>query len=251
MDIDLDYYGVLFLSIFFLSTPAAVIATYWFNVDRIKCAILNSYGFSSAMIAMYLYPFIVPTASPGYDLKNRIHKATMNWIIWLSVFTEVVFQIPHNLFVKNLDVAKGTPLEWPFYSYGLSDSRWSNYHNGTGLSPEVWLINWNDAGLGILVLIALVYYYTHQKNVKSTVALVLITLFRDATLWRETVEYMWDHHRKSYHLTTQDSVYRHHAILLLWLVNGIWLIAPVVTILWSYYQIMDIANLQLTKDKKK
>jgi len=34
-------------------------------------------------------------------------------------------------------------------SYGLSDDRWNNYHNGTGLAPQVWLINVNDAGLGL------------------------------------------------------------------------------------------------------
>jgi hypothetical protein len=234
-----DYYGMFFLSVFFMSTPVAVVAHYVYNIDRAQCAIWNSYGFSTAMIAMYIYPFLIPL-SKEYTLNHRIHKATMNWIIWLSVFTEVVFQIPHNLFVKQLHAAKGTPLEWPFYSYGLSDFRWNNYHDGTGLSPEVWLINWNDAGLGLVVLATLLFYYGSKKNTQSTIALVLATLFRDATLWRETVEYMWDHHRKDYPLTTQDPEYRPHAVLLLWLVNGIWLVAPIVTVWWAYNQIMGV-----------
>jgi hypothetical protein len=95
----------------------------------------------------------------------------------------------------------------PFYSYGLSDSRWSEYNNGEGLDPAVWLINCNDGGLGVLVLLALLYQRTTSTGtststkVAATLAFLLVTLFRDATLWRETVEYMWDHHRLGYETT--------------------------------------------------
>lgn len=86
-------------------------------------------------------------------------------------------------------------VEWPFYSYGLSDNRWDEYNSGNGIAPEVWLINWNDGGLGLLVALAAVYHHYNAGSTRSLVLLVLLVLFRDATLWRETVEYMWDHHR--------------------------------------------------------
>ena len=231
-----DYYQLFFLSLLFLSTPVAVIAHFVYNVDRNYCSIANSYGFSIALISLYLYPFIVPLKD--CTLSSRINKATMNWIIWLTVFTEIIFQIPHNVFVKQLHDNRGTPIEWPFHSYGLSDSRWNNYHDGAGLANEVWLINWNDGVLGLLVFAALVMFYVQKKSAQSTTILALVTLFRDATLWRETVEYMWDHHRQAYPHTTRDPVYRPHAILLLWLVNGVWLVAPITTALWAYSQII-------------
>ena len=88
----------------------------------------------------------------------------------------------------------------PFYSYGLSDARWNSYSDGAGIAPEVWLINVNDGGLGLLVVMAAVYHskYGGTKDVGtgdaagagSLIVLVLVVLFRDATLWRETVEYM-------------------------------------------------------------
>ena len=102
-------------------------------------------------------------------------------------------------------------MEWPFYSYGLSDARWNGYGRGEGIAPEVWLINWNDGCLGVLVAMAAVYHNTHgggragrcggstgaradssggdgASSNASLIVLVLIVLFRDATLWRETVE---------------------------------------------------------------
>lgn len=167
----------------------------------------------------------------------------MNWIVWLSVFTEIVFQIPHNLLVRQLQEHKGTAFEWPFYTYGLSDSRWNDYHGGDGLAPEVWLINLNDGCLGLLVAVffmAFRQYESEDGKMKAKVLLCLAVLFRDATLWRETVEYFWDHHRKHYPYTTTDAAFRCHAIACLWLVNLIWLVAPFVTIFWTYNTVKEV-----------
>ena len=240
----MDTLKLFFLSVFFLSTPVAVYCVYVLGHDKQQAAIANSYAFSLAMILLYTYPFLWPLPTTSIPLSQRVHKATMNWVIWLSVLTEIVFQIPHNLCTEQLQRVKGTALEWPFYSYGLSDSRWDNYHDGSGLVEEVWLINLNDAVLGFIV--ALCYYrYKSCKNdrkVSSSVIFGLVVLFRDATLWRETVEYMWDHHRKGYPYTTRDEVYRLHAIICLWLVNVIWLIAPCVSIIWVYNTITSLID---------
>lgn len=237
-----DVLKFLFLAIFFLSSPVAVYCVYMLQYNRPLCAVVNSYAFSIAMICLYLYPFL-----SNLTWEHRIHKATMNWIVWLSVFTEVVFQIPHNLFVKQLHEAEGTPIEWPFYSYGLSDSRWSNYHGGTGLAPEVWLINVNDAFFGILVGLFYIWYLRSLnkspfESCKVKVMFAIIVLFRDATLWRETVEYLWDHYRKGYPYTTDLVGYRTHAIACLWTVNIIWLVAPCISSLWTYNCIIELIS---------
>lgn len=233
------------LVFFFASTP---ITQYFvlLGKDRMTCAIANGYAFSIPMVLMYIYPYF-----QSRPMSERIKAATINWVIWLSVFTEIIFQIPHNLFVKQLNDIKGSSIEWPFYSYGLSDSRWDNYHNGDGLAPEVWLINANDAFLGIIVLTAMLYYKANKSSLQngpaSKVIFVLVVIFRDATLWRETVEYMFDHHRKGYPYTTVDPVYRSHAIAILWIVNGVWLIAPIVSIVWGFN---EITSLFLLKKKQ-
>lgn len=231
------------LGIFLASSPIAMVGTYWLDYERPLCAIANSYGFSIAMCCLYFYPFVYPFPSSSYNFKQRIDNATFNWIVWLSVLTEVAFQIPHNLFVAQLHESRGSAFEWPFYAYGLCDSRWSDYHSGTALTPEVWLINWND---GILGLVVIAFYFifrcqTHEPTAhRAKVAMALVILFRDATLWRETVEYLWDHHRQDYPYTTQDERFRVHAITCLWLVNVIWLIAPCFTIAWVYNLVFPV-----------
>ena len=47
--------------------------------------------------------------------------------------------------------------------------------------------------MGVIVLVALAYHYkAAASNPNSVVPLVVATIFRDATLFRETVEYMLD-----------------------------------------------------------
>lgn len=232
----------ILLALFLLSTPVAVVFAFYLQYDRVVCAIINSYAFSLAMVGLYLYPLLLPLLDTKVSAERAIDMATMNWIVWLSVFTEIAFQIPHNLMVRQLEQGKGSSFEWPFFTYGLSDSRWNNYHGGSGLDPEVWLININDAGLGILVLVALLYYRTRELSkdkCKAKIAFVLMVVFRDATLWRETVEYLWDHHRYNYPYTTTDVGVRSHAIILLWLVNIVWLIAPCMSVVWAYTQLSE------------
>lgn len=253
------------LCLFFISTPISQYCVYVLDKDKIMVAIFNGYTFSIPMVLLYLYPFFFLSR----PFSHRLKTATINWIIWLSVFTEVIFQIPHNIFTEQLHNLKGSVIEWPFYSYGLSDSRWDDYRHGgtTGLAPEVWLINYNDAGLGVLVLLALLYYQFHknknknsEKNItqeqevaksKSKIIFILIVLFRDATLWRETVEYMYDHHRKGYPYTTHDGTYRVHAIAILWIVNGVWLLAPLLSVVWGYNEMSEVLLLNNSHGKAR
>eukprot|EP00656_Telonema_subtile_P019936 TRINITY_DN21127_c0_g1_i1.p1 TRINITY_DN21127_c0_g1~~TRINITY_DN21127_c0_g1_i1.p1 ORF type:complete len:244 (-),score=41.47 TRINITY_DN21127_c0_g1_i1:71-802(-) len=219
----------LFLAMFLFSTPVVMFQVFVQGGDKGWWAIANSYAFSIGYNCLYLWPLIETSYQTP---KARIHRATMNWLVWLSVFTEVMFQIPHNLATVQLEQLKGTVLEWPFFAYGFADSRWNQYNGGSGLEPAVWLINVNDAGLGVLVALAL--FYSARSGKAPSVMLILVALFRDATLWRETVEYMWDHHRHGYPFTTTDPALRPHAIACLWLVNICWLIAPCMTVVWAY-----------------
>lgn len=218
--------------------------------------ILNSYSFSIAMVVLYLHPFLTTPTPKATSLKKKknatappgtlswwsaaVENATWNWMLWLSVMTQLVFQLPHNWFTDYLELYKGTVVEWPFVTYGISDARWNFY---TPLAPEVWLINYNDGLLGVLVGVALLNARPwgsigRSGHFPQTCLLVLAVVFRDATLWRETVEYMWDHHRHGYPHTIADPDYRTHGIVLLWLVNIIWLIAPLSTPIWAYNVMM-------------
>ena len=72
-----------------------------------------------------------------------------------------------------------------------------------GLPPLVQLINYNDFCLGLLVFLALLRelrmkalsesanHHHQQQQIGTSLSLVLLVVFRDATLWRETVEYLW------------------------------------------------------------
>ena len=104
----------------------------------------------------------------------------------------------------------------------------------------MWLINANDATLGVLVL-AVFAALSHARRRPPgerrgwEVGFVLVVLFRDATLFRETVEYMWDHHRSGYALTSMARPeLRPHYVAALWTVNGCWLLAPLLTFYWAF-----------------
>ena len=233
-----------FLLIFLTSTPVAVMAVYFFGGTREWWALANSYAFSTAYCLLYLWPLLGPRK--GASARQRLDAAMRNWIVWLTCFTQLIFQVPHNVLTSSLRSLRGSMFEWPFYSYALSDSRWTAYETEwpdgrVGLPPEVWLINVNDATLGLLVLCAYVAAHTARLNSPLHTArrrhllLIVIVTIRDATLFRETVEYMWlQHHLAGYPFTTQDPRYRPHAIACLWLVNVLWLIAPVLTARWAW-----------------
>lgn len=225
------------LFVFFVSTPISQAFVFLLGKEREKWAIINGYAFSIPMVVLYIYPFFFSQLS----FPQKLEVATTNWIIWLSVFTELLFQIPHNLLVSQLHSIQGSALEWPFYSYGLSDSRWNEYNGGSGLDAEVWLINANDFILGAAVAVAMLYNH-RRKSDKSFVIFALLVIFRDATLWRETVQYMFDHHRLGYPYTTNNPDYRIHAILILWLVNCVWLVAPIFSVVWAFNKVFQIIS---------
>lgn len=237
--------GPLFLCLFLASTPAAVFSAFALGFDRALCAIINQYLFSAAMIGLYVAPLLSPLAADCVGARARLERATMNWVVWLSVFTQVVFQVPHNVFTRQLHAARGTVVEWPFYAYGLSDARWASYDGGRGLPFVVQLINYNDALLGAAVGCALAWRTwaggAGGAGVAPRSLFVLLVVFRDATLFRETVEYMLDHHRSGYAHTVSDPALRPHAIACLWMVNIVWLVAPILTVAWALHQIEDIA----------
>mmetsp|Transcript_2993 Transcript_2993/g.7119 ORF Transcript_2993/g.7119 Transcript_2993/m.7119 type:complete len:299 (+) Transcript_2993:70-966(+) len=249
-----DYCAVELVSIalFTLSTPVFfgfVEAGYNHHV----MAVLNSYAFSFGMIGLYVWPFC------SRKWGDALHRATTNWIE-LSAFTEVVFQIPHILVPQWLDSKKGSIIQWPWVAYSVCDNRWKMFKP---VPAVVDAININDAVCGVLVLLAM-YRSLRDKCDRSKATFVTLVLFRDATLFRETVEYMWDHYTSDYKHTLQstenllDSLKSgddhiaggltgtHHVILglpihqharvCLWLVNILWLIAPILTLEWAIRQ---------------
>ena len=235
------------LAVFLLSTPIAAAAHYGFQTDRDIMALANCYAFSSAYCLLYLWPLLFGRGS----FAERLDAAQANWVVWVSCLTQIVFQIPHNAFTQLLLERRGSLIEWPFFAYGLADVRWATYtdpfwqaRNGdsagwfttvtdsAGLAPEVWLINLNDGLLGLLVFLA---FLAARRWPRFHSGFVLLTLFRDGTLFRENCEYMFMHHYARYPFTTAVPRYRPHAIACLWLVNGLWFVAPVLSFVWAWH----------------
>ena len=231
----------LWLTLLLASTPLAVILAFTYDYPKEWCAVGNSYAFSTAFLGLYLSPLLSPFVTGNPTWKNRLALSTENWILYLTCFTELI-QIVHSLSPQTLHTYLDQPHEWAFYSYSLSDSRWRDYTPDRGqtftLPFEVNLINWNDGLLGI-ICITLWAWSRAKPSHESHYSLVLAVLFRDATLWRETVEYLWQHHRGGYAYTTSDPLLRPHAIYLLWGINGLWLIAPLLSCVWAWHEIMS------------
>lgn len=126
---------------------------------------------------------------------------------------------------------------WPFWAYALADARWLQFDAlSKALPAVVWLINVNDFGLALVTLGALLWAARAQSRGARVAAWVLL-VFRDATLWRETVEYLWDHHRLGYPHTVAGPL-RPHSIAALWSVNALWLVAPLLTCVWVGQQLL-------------
>jgi hypothetical protein len=89
---------LLFLIVFLISTPVSAFAVFALgSVHREWWAIANTYGFAGAYNLLYIWPLLMGTKS-----GDRIDAATHNWIVWLSCFTQVAFQIPHNLLTATM-----------------------------------------------------------------------------------------------------------------------------------------------------
>lgn len=251
---------IMFLPLLLASIPVVCIPVFLLGCSSESLgwwATGAAYAFSIGMIGLYIYPFINPMSGLGF--KERLHAATMNWIVWLSVMTELVFQIPQQLFQDLLHKSPGSLGEFPFFAYGLSDCRWNWYNGGEGLDYTVMLINWNDGLLGAAVGAAFAYDLWQGRRGKvrpgPRIVLVILLIFRDATLFRETVEYFYFHHTSGYAHTVggtscthpiQNPALRPHGIATLWTINVIWLIAPLLSMVWGYWQIKDV--LQVNED---
>ena len=91
------------LGFFLLSTPAAAYFTYVQGYPKETAAIYNSYAFSLG----YLFLWLLPLVAGAGAWKERVNRATSHWIIWMSCFTQLSFQIPHNLATPFLYRNKG------------------------------------------------------------------------------------------------------------------------------------------------
>jgi hypothetical protein len=247
------------LALFLASTPCTMAAVFLFGCDRPRWACYNGVAFSSAFLLLFLGPLLSPCVKSrergagdsfvsSVSFSARLQLAMDNWILWLTCFTQIAIQIPHNLFAKFLWERRGGVVEWPFYAYGLSDRRWSEYTpdgETFGLAGYVELINWNDGLLGLCVLAAYLYRrrQLHSGNTASirasTVALALVVVFRDATLWRETVEYLGEHFFSGHAFSTVNPAVRKLAIANIYLINGLWILAPMLSPVWAWFLIHD------------
>jgi hypothetical protein len=62
------------------------------------------------MCGIYFMPIIAIFSKKGFN--ERLDNATISWIRYLSIFTAVFFQIPHNLLAHHLNTIKGQLPEW-------------------------------------------------------------------------------------------------------------------------------------------
>jgi len=235
-----------------VSTPIVVLLVHVLEAvrDVELWQTLNSYVFSSAMCLLWLYPFVWPGCGSLYE---RATMATQYWHWFLAGIVVVLFQSLHNWGAPLLHAQKGLPLAWPFEAYALSDSRWIEFNGGRGLPEYVYAINCNDV---LLSLVTLIFTLVERVRLGSFAAfsplVAALALFRDATMWRETVEYLWDHHHRSYPWTTTSPTYRPHAIANLYLVNAVWILGPMVNV-WVTVQTIkrEIARAKDLSSTKK
>jgi len=227
---------VFFLCQLLFSTP--LVALFVFQLQVAKelewWMTLNSYCFSTAMVMLWVYPFVWPGCGSFYE---RALMATRHWHWYLGGLVVVAFQSLHNWGAPLLHAHRGRPLNWSFEAYALSDSRWIDYNDGRGLDDYVFAINCNDVGLASLTLLFTVIARIRLGSWTAFSPLVTaMALFRDATMWRETVEYLWSQHVEGYPYST-NGPYRMHGIANLWLVNIIWIVGPMLNVWVSAEQI--------------
>ena len=55
-------------------------------------------------------------------------------------------------------------------------------------------------------------------------------------------------HLAGYPHCTRDAAYRFHAIVCLWLVNGLWFVGPLVTTWWAWTELRALTGLDTTLD---
>ena len=231
--------------------------------ETLTYAFTNMYIFSVGLLGLYIYPWFIP----GYTWFERLEKMTFNWLA-LSVFEEMFFQVTHNLIEGYLYrvQGKGSVLEWPYFVYGLCDSRWNDYSFNKGLAWEIYTNNMLEGGSGTIIIIILFlekYYWKISKHIDESelnqnivshvnsqrkryphsLLLILVIIFRDAMLFRQTFSYMSDQHLENYPFSFRNSsgdfpnAFRPLAIGGLWFINGIWLIAPITSLFWAWREL--------------
>jgi hypothetical protein len=227
---------LLFLAQLALSTPVVVVLLHITHTvsDVDLWATINAYAFSTAMVLLWVYPFVWPGCGSFYE---RALMATQHWHWYLAGIVVVAFQSLHNWGAPLLHAHKGQPLAWSFEAYAMSDRRWTEFNDGRGLDDYVFAINCNDVGLSAIALLATLIERIRLGSFSAFSPIVtVLALFRDATMWRETMEYLYEHHRLGYPHTISGP-YRPHAIANLYLVNVIWITGPMLNIWVASQQI--------------
>lgn len=216
--------------------------------DRQWWGVFNSYVFSIPFCILYLHPyFFYLTGQMSW--RHALKTANENWVCWLSCGTQIVFQIPHQLFPHFLHLCRerfhdpeysnlwGFP-DWPFYAYGQADARWGDYHlygeNATGPLHTSWrnavdgsrcvqgeadceayghapIVSLINWNDATFGVLVLIAYIAQRRlpSLRNQIVFWLLMIFRDATLWRETTEYFWMEHRLGYPSACQTGASPH------------------------------------------
>ena len=58
-------------------------------------------------------------------------------------------------------------------------------------------------------------------------------------------------HLAGYPHCTRDAAYRFHAIVCLWLVNGLWFVGPLVSTWWAWAELRSLTGLDRAPTKEK
>lgn len=258
-------FSIIFWGFYVGSVPVIIYIMQTNNVqindagdEPIFYGVLNTHLTAAGINGLFIYPFILLLFGM-YNGKQCLNKAVQNWI-YLSCFEEVIFQIPHNVFSKYIYSIQGSGnlLEYPFYVYGLSDSEWNNYYYGSGLSWQVFTCNTFEGGSGLILTLLQIYLYLFDspKNKKINnrmsnmrLIFILLVVFRDAGLFRQTVSYLLDQHVANYPYSIQHNLYRNFAVAGLYTINGLWIIAPMFTIIWAFKQIKSFNNQSYKSNK--
>ena len=214
------------------------------NTDSLCFSVYSGIAAGIGISGLYFYPWILLNK----PISERLKIATMNWIS-LSVFEELVFQIPHNALLSLIYEYQGPYSEYikyVFFAYGLADSRWNDFNpeNYFGLPWGVWTKNLLEGAGGFAILVTFLYQkFANQKttsDVIKSLPFLLVVLFRDAMLFRQNFSYLTDQHMENYiYSLSHEFGYRNESIAVLYLINAIWSIAPVTTAIWVFSTIEE------------
>ena len=89
-----------------------------------------------------------------------------------------------------------------------------------------WLLytcNTFEGGSGLILTLMMIYLYFNSKNKNARLLFILLVVFRDAGLFRQTVSYLLDQHVAGYPYSIQHELYGKFAVAGLYTINGLWI----------------------------